>query len=212
MKNIKKTISHAIKGREMFVSAVITRADGRIEDLGVISRNKIQISFWRIVLTALVLTALIGGAFALSAVLAGMLAKAVVFLFTFGFGATLIVNTGRAVSTALLAAIGVLAPKYMGWGTGAGTAGATDTTLFTEASETSTTRPTATLSQATTTTTNDTARFVATITVAGGNKTITNIGLFDANAAGNLFFKADFTGLALNIGDSGAFTVNIAQA
>lgn len=120
--------------------------------------------------------------------------------------ATLLVNTGRAITTGRL--IGATPtqtePKFLAWGTGAGTAAATDTTLFTEASEA---RVTCTLSQVTTTTTNDTYQAVGTLTVAGAGKTITNAGLFDASTSGNLFVKGDFTGIALNVGDAIQFTI-----
>jgi hypothetical protein len=46
---------------------------------------------------------------------------------------------------------------------------------------------------------------VGTIT-AGTTETITNAGLFDASTSGNLFVKGDFTGIALNSGDSIQFT------
>ncbi len=85
-----------------------------------------------------------------------------------------------------------------GWGTGAGTSGITDTTLFTEASET---RATATLSQVTTSVTGDTFQADGTIT-ATGTKTITNGALFDAASVGNMLIKGDFTGIPLLSGDS----------
>lgn len=93
-------------------------------------------------------------------------------------------------------------PKFVAWGTGAGTSAAADTTLFTEASEA---RTSGTSSKVTTTTTNDTYQVVGTIT-ATGNKTITNAGLFDASSSGNLFAKTDFTGVPLNTNDSITFT------
>lgn len=125
-------------------------------------------------------------------------------LLVFILAATLIVNTGRAIITNRLKGSGT-EPVFVAWGTGAGTTAATDTTLFTEASEA---RVSGTSSQQTTTTTNDTYRVVGTLTVAGSGKTITNVGLFDASSSGSLFFKSDFTGLALNVGDSIAFTLN----
>lgn len=93
----------------------------------------------------------------------------------------------------------------VGWGTGAGTTGETDTTLFTEAAET---RATATLSQQTTTITGDTFQAVGTIT-ATGTKTITNAGLFDAATTGNMLIKGDFTGVPLLSGDSIEFTFKL---
>jgi hypothetical protein len=75
--------------------------------------------------------------------------------------------------------------------------GVTDTTLFTETTDEA--RTTGTSSRVTTTVTNDTYQVVGTITVATAGKTITNVGLFDVVTAssGNLYFKSDFTGLAL---------------
>lgn len=94
----------------------------------------------------------------------------------------------------------------VGWGTGAGTAGETDTTLFTEAAET---RATATLSQVVTTITGDTFQAVGTITCTGSGKTITNAGLFDAATSGNMLIKGDFTGIPLLVGDSIEFTFKL---
>lgn len=96
------------------------------------------------------------------------------------------------------------APQHVGWGTGAGTAGVTDTTLFTENGS----RVSGTKSKQTTNVTNDTYRVVATLT-ASSSVTITNAGLFDASSGGNLYAKGDFTGVALNNGDSIEFTFDI---
>ncbi len=115
--------------------------------------------------------------------------------------ATVLVNAGKAIVTNRIKGSGT-EPNYVAWGTGAGTAGITDTTLFTEASET---RVAGTSSQVTTTTTNDTYQVVGTI-VANAGKTITNAGLLDAVSSGNLFMKGDFTGVALNTGESIQFT------
>ena len=109
--------------------------------------------------------------------------------------ATLLVNTGKAIVTNRLNSGGTI-PQYVAWGTGAGTTAATDTTLFTEV----TPRVSGTVTQQTTSTTNDTFQVVATQT-AGTTETITNAGLFDASSSGNLFVKGDFTGIALNTGD-----------
>lgn len=116
--------------------------------------------------------------------------------------ATLIVNSGRAIATNLISGIGGTVPKYVAWGTGAGTAAAADTTLFTESSET---RTTGTVSRTTVTTTNDSVQVVGAITATAG-RTITNAGLFDAVSSGNLYLKGDFTGLAILTGDSISFT------
>ena len=120
--------------------------------------------------------------------------------------ATLLVNTGKAVVTNRLNGSGTT-PLYVAWGTGTGTTAATDTTLFTEsASPASRTTGTATLQ--TTSTTNDTFQVVGTLT-SGTSQTITNAGTFDAVTVGNLFVKGDFTGIALNSGDSIQFTIKV---
>lgn len=118
--------------------------------------------------------------------------------------ATVVCTTGKAIITNRIFGTGT-EPKFIGWGTGAGTAVVANTTLFTEAAET---RTTGTSSQQTTTTTGDTHRVVGTLTSLSG-QTITNVGLFDAVTVGNLYIKADFTGLALLTGDSIAFTINM---
>ena len=118
--------------------------------------------------------------------------------------ATLLVNTGKAIVTNYLNGGAATQPKYVAWGTGAGTTAATDTTLFTETG----TRVSGTTTQQTTSTTNDTFQVVGTLT-AGGSLTITNAGTFDASSSGNLFVKGDFTGVPLNTGDSIQFTVKV---
>ena len=117
--------------------------------------------------------------------------------------ATLLVNTGRAIITNRIKGSGT-EPSYVAWGTGAGTTGATDTTLFTEAN----TRTSGTSTQQTTSTTNDSYQVVGTMTAPSG-ETITNAGLFDASTSGHLFVKGDFTGIALNSGDSIQFTFKV---
>jgi hypothetical protein len=91
---------------------------------------------------------------------------------------------------------------FIGWGTGAGTAAKADTTLFTEAAET---RATATLTQPSA----EVNQFAGTITVASAGKTITNAGVLTLVTGGTLILKSDFTGLALNVGDSIVFTFQL---
>lgn len=121
--------------------------------------------------------------------------------------ATVITNAGQAIVTNLVSGIGGTVPNFVAWGTGAGTSAITDTTLFTETTDE--TRVTGTKSRVTTTVTNDTYQVVSTNTVATAGKTITNVGIFDASTTGNLYFKSDFTGLALLVGDSITFTLKI---
>lgn len=121
--------------------------------------------------------------------------------------ATVFTNAGKAITTNRLKGAGT-EPVYVAWGTGAGTAAAADTTLFTESAEA---RVAGASTQQTTTVTNDTYQVVGTITASAG-RTITNAGLFDASTSGNLFMKGDFTGVALNSGESIQFTMKVAYA
>lgn len=125
--------------------------------------------------------------------------------------ATLVVNTGKAIITNRLRGSGT-EPLNASWGTGAGTAALTDTSLFTEVNAAGTAigsgnRVAGTSTQQTITTTNDTYQVVATITATAGF-TVTNAGLFDqiVGGTGNLFLKGDFTGVVLANGDSIQFT------
>ncbi len=123
--------------------------------------------------------------------------------------ATVVVNGGKGIVTNRLKGAGT-EPFYIGWGTGAGTAAATDTTLFTEALVALTAGTSdhtlGTSTQQTTTTTSDTYQVVGTRTATGAG-TVTNAGLWDAASAGNLFLKGDFTGIGLANTDSIVFTI-----
>ena len=124
--------------------------------------------------------------------------------------ATLVVNGGKGIVTNRVKGAGT-EPVNMGWGTGAGTTAAADTTLFTEklvdlTTSAGTDHTVGTSTQQTTTTTNDTYQVVATRTATGAG-TVTNAGLFDAASGGTLFLKGDFTGIGLASGDSILFTV-----
>jgi hypothetical protein len=123
--------------------------------------------------------------------------------------ATVVTSLGKANITSGIKRTGT-EPTFVGWGTGAGTANASDTTLFTEDSAGSPAyaRVSGTSSQVTTSTTNDTYQLVATLT-ANASKTITNAGCFDAATSGNLAVKGDFSGVALNNNDSIQFTIQI---
>lgn len=116
-------------------------------------------------------------------------------------------NSGLARITSLLAA----ASWYLQWGTGsaaAATATAVTTTSTTEA------RVAASMSQVTTTVTNDTLQATGTITAAGA-RAITEVGLFDAAGSGSpptgglMDVYGDFTVINLASGDSIAFTVTV---
>jgi sulfur carrier protein ThiS len=87
------------------------------------------------------------------------------------------------------------------WGTGAGTAAKSDTTLFAEAAETRVvtvnSQPVANQNQ-----------LVATVTSLSA-QTITNAGVFDAATSGNMLLKSDFAGIALSSGDKIEFTFQL---
>jgi hypothetical protein len=116
--------------------------------------------------------------------------------------ATVVTDAGKAIAANRMLAGGT-EPKFVAIGTGAGTAAAADTTLFTEVE----TRTTGTGSRVTTTVTNDTYRVVGTVTATTA-RAVTNGGTFDASSAGNLNVKGDFTTINLATGDSIQLTVD----
>lgn len=117
--------------------------------------------------------------------------------------ATVLTNAGKAITTNRLKGAGT-EPTYVAMGTGAGTAAAGDTTLFTEVE----TRTNGTSTQQTTSVTNDTYQVVGTIAATAG-RAVTNAGLFDASSGGNLFMKGDFATVNLANGDSIQFTMKV---
>jgi hypothetical protein len=116
----------------------------------------------------------------------------------------LVSNTGLGIITNRIKG-GGSEPKYLGWGTGTTPPLATNTGLQTPAPEA---RAAGTSSQYTIDKVNDTYQVVATLTCQGSAKTISEIGLFDAVAAGNLFVRGTFTGIPLNVDDAVQFTIN----
>lgn len=93
---------------------------------------------------------------------------------------------------------------YIGSGTGAGTAVVGNTTLNTEVSEA---RVAATLSQPSA----NVNRLVATQAYTG-TKTVTNAGALTASSGGTLLVHGDFTGIAVDNGDSIQYTIDITNA
>lgn len=120
--------------------------------------------------------------------------------------ATVLTDAGRDIITNRIKGSGT-EPKYVAWGTAVGTAAHGDIILFTESPDEA--RTSGTSSRTTTSVANDTYQVVGTITCATNNKTITNMGLFDASSSGNLFIHGDFTGVALVVGDSITATFTI---
>lgn len=93
-------------------------------------------------------------------------------------------------------------PKYLGWGTGAGTAASSDVAPFKEATEA---RVTGTPSQQTTTSTNDTYQVIGTITSAS-SQTITETFLGDSAS------KPASTTLSASVASTGATTISVTSA
>jgi len=111
--------------------------------------------------------------------------------------ATVLTNAGKDIITNRILGNGT-EPKFAAIGTGAGTAAATDTTLFTEVETRSGTNAG---SRSTTTTTNDTVQWTNTVSITA-TRAITNAGFFDASSSGNLLLKGDFSTINLVNGDS----------
>ena len=188
--------------KSVSISAIVIRSNGKRENLGVVSYwNRNILRHWAHHSRKLPLYLLH---------LWDKVADRYFPVLSFGL-ATLQVNGGRGIVTARLRAVGT-EPLNIGWGTGAGTTAAADTTLFTEALVNMTAGGTdhtvGTSSQVTTTTTNDTYRVTGTRTATAAG-TVTNAGLFDAASGGTLFMKGDFAGIALANGDAIAFTMNV---
>ena len=116
---------------------------------------------------------------------------------------TYVVDGGLDILTNRIISAGT-EPKFVAWGTGGAAALTTDTGLQTAAAEA---RTSGTSSRALTSTANDTYQVVGTIACTGAGKTITEVALYDALTVGNCFLHGSFTGIALNVGDSIAFTI-----
>jgi hypothetical protein len=185
------TIVGQDKVKSITMHAVVTRADGRREDLGVIAEFSGTWALW--------FKRRFQHAWHVVKGERGM--------------ATLQVNTGRAIVTNRLRGGGT-EPLNIGWGTGAGTTAAGDTTLFGEKdvdlASGAGSRTVGTSSQVTTSTTNDTYQVTGTRTATGAGS-VTNAGLFDnvTIGSGSLYMKGDFVSIGLSIGDSIAFTIKV---
>jgi hypothetical protein len=113
-------------------------------------------------------------------------------------------SAGSAIVTLALVTGNIV--KYVGWGTGTTAYAATQTALVTPAAES---RATATITQQTTDHTNDTFQAVGTMTCAGALKAITEVGLFDASTSGNMYFRAAFDAMNVDVGDQIQFTIKV---
>lgn len=116
----------------------------------------------------------------------------------------MVVSSGLAKITNLLAAISTICPGWVGWGTGVTAPVEANTTLETPAAEA---RTVGTKTQQTTNTANDTYQVVALIACTGVGKAITEVAVFDALTGGILFLRGTFSPINLSVGDSITFTI-----
>jgi len=130
--------------------------------------------------------------------------------------ATVVVNVGGGSGGKQLISAAILAQntlRHLQWGTGAGTAAAADTGLFSTTGTTEA-RTAGTLSQVTGAQTNSKIRVTGTIT-AVGTPTIKEVGVFDAAGTGspptggNMFIHADHGATTLAAGDSIAYQIDM---
>ena len=118
--------------------------------------------------------------------------------------ATVLTNAGEEWAAKRMAGTSALDGHFIGWGTGAGTAAKADSTLFTEASEARVAGSVSVVGSGA----SAVYQVVGTLT-ANAAKTITNAGNLDASSGGTLIVHGDFTGIALQSGDSIQFTIQI---
>lgn len=113
-----------------------------------------------------------------------------------------VADTGLAKVTNLLAGVSIVCPGWVGWGIGTTPPVVGNTGLETPSAEA---RTVGTKTQQTTTTTNDTFQVVALITALSA-QAITEVAVFDALTAGNLFLRGTFSPINVSIGDTITFT------
>lgn len=163
-----------VKSAEL--SAVITRANGTIENLGVLAKYE-KTSKWKRVVNF----------FNNFLKQVNNMAQVVV-----------LTDVGKKVTASQVAGITSAPPKYLAVGTGIHTASAVDTSLTTEV-ESRVGVNSATLM--TTSATDDTIQVEQTVTATGVHA-ITECGLFDAITGGNMYLSATFDTVTLQSGDS----------
>jgi hypothetical protein len=122
----------------------------------------------------------------------------------------LVVNAGKAQLAGLANGVITSFFRYMALGTDATAAAATQTALIAEISTSGGSRTSTTNSRATTTVTNDTARFVATWTFTG-SLAIREAGILDLNAGGVMLARVT-TSTDVVSGTTLQITWNIKQA
>lgn len=116
-------------------------------------------------------------------------------------------NAGKAHWTAVVnpSTRGAQVTQYYGtWGSGSGVPALTDTALGTENPEA---RVATTMTQQTTTVTNDTWRNVWTVT-ATANRTVNEAGVLTATSAGTLLYRGTHATLNIETSDQVTYTFN----
>lgn len=101
----------------------------------------------------------------------------------------LVVTTGKALITSRIGSNASSAATYAAVGISNTAVSAGQTTLVSEITDSGLARASATISQVTTTTTNDTFRATYTWT-ASGSKTIEEVGIFNASSSGTMLSRA----------------------
>ena len=126
--------------------------------------------------------------------------------------ANLMTNAGFAGVAARISGVGSPnAYTYIAVGTGATAANVADTTLQTELAASGLSRAAASMSQVTTTVTNDTAQAVVTFTVTG-TAAVTESGLLNAASTGTLLCRQVFSAINVVNGDSLQITWKVKAA
>ena len=113
-------------------------------------------------------------------------------------------NAGKESVASVLGGLNTNYPTHLAIGTGVHTASATDTALTTQSGSSIA----GTVSVITTTLVNDTLQVIGSFT-AGLLTPVTELGLFDAATAGNMYLEATFDAVNLQIGDTLQITTQI---
>ena len=114
----------------------------------------------------------------------------------------LVTNAGVAAVAGIIGEVGAVDPfEYIAVGTGTTAAGATDTALVTEITDSGLARVQASASLITTDVTNDTLKLTTTFTVSG-TKAVTESGVFNAASSGTMIARQVFSAVNVASGDN----------
>lgn len=121
--------------------------------------------------------------------------------------ATVVTNQGLAVIVNRMLGAGT-EPKYVHWGSGAGTAAVADTALFVPGPEARVAGNSSRVTGPAPSIPNDTYQVIGTLINGGVSaENITNAGLFDDPTAGTLFLKGDHATTPLNPSEGIQYTL-----